>query len=46
MRFKGTIGLTSANNYIINGTEAEFPSRTATIGDTYRVVTAGRYAGI
>lgn len=46
MRFKGTIGLTSANNYIINGTEAEFPSRTAKVGDTYRVVTAGRYAGI
>ncbi len=46
MRFKGTIGLTSANNYIINGTEAEFPSKTATVGDTYRVVTAGRYAGI
>ena len=46
MRFKGTIGLTSANNYIINGTEAEFPSRTATVGDTYRVVTAGKYAGI
>lgn len=46
MRFKGTIGLTSANNYIINGTKAEFPSKTATVGDTYRVVTAGRYAGI
>lgn len=46
MRFKGTIGLTSANNYIINGIEAEFPSKTATVGDTYRVVTAGRYAGV
>lgn len=46
MRFKGTIGLTSANNYIINGTEAEFPSRTAKVGDTYRVVTAGRYVGV
>lgn len=46
MRFKGTIGLTSNNNYIINGTEAEFPSKTATVGDTYRVVTAGRYAGV
>lgn len=46
MRFKGTIGLTSANNYTINGTEAEFPSRTAKVGDTYRVVTAGRYDGI
>lgn len=46
MRFKGTIGLTSANNYIINGTKAEFPSKTATVGDTYRVVTAGRYAGV
>ena len=46
MRFKGTIGLTSANNYSINGTEAEFPSKTAEVGDTYRVVTAGRYAGV
>lgn len=46
MRFKGTIGLTSANNYIINGVEAEFPSKTAEVGDTYRVVTAGRYAGV
>ena len=46
MRFKGTIGLTSANNYIINGAAAEFPSKTAEVGDTYRVVTAGRYAGV
>lgn len=46
MRFKGTIGLTSANNYIINGIEAEFPSKTAKVGDTYRVVTAGRYNGV
>ena len=46
MRFKGTIGLTSANNYIINGAGAEFPSKTAEVGDTYRVVTAGRYAGV
>lgn len=46
MRFKGTIGLTSANNYIINGIEAEFPSKTAKVGDTYRVVTSGRYAGV
>lgn len=46
MRFKGTIGLTSTNNYIINGIQVEFPSKTATVGDTYRVVTAGRYAGI
>lgn len=46
MRFKGTIGLNSANNYTINGTEAEFPSRTAKVGDTYRVVTAGSYGGI
>lgn len=45
-RFKGTIGLTSANNYIINGIEAEFPSKTAEVGDTYRIVTAGRYAGV
>lgn len=46
MRFKGTIGLTSANNYIINGTGAEFPSKTAKVGDTYRVVTAGKYDGV
>lgn len=46
MRFKGTIGLTSANNYIINGIKAEFPSKTAKVGDTYRVVTAGRYDGV
>lgn len=46
MRFKGTIGLTSDNNYIINGTQTEFPSKTATVGDTYRIVTAGRYAGV
>ncbi|UVM96971.1 MAG: hypothetical protein [Bacteriophage sp.] len=46
MRFKGTIGLTSANNYIINGIGAEFPSKTAEVGDTYRVVTAGKYAGV
>lgn len=46
MRFKGTIGLTSANNYIINGAGAEFPSKTAKVGDTYRVVTAGRYAKV
>lgn len=46
MRFKGTIGLTSSNTYIINGIEAEFPSKTAKVGDTYRVVTAGRYAGV
>lgn len=46
MRFKGTIGLTSADNYIINGASAEFPSKTAAVGDTYRVITAGRYAGI
>ena len=46
MRFKGTIRLTSTNNYIINETEAEFPSKTAAVGDTYRVVSPGRYAGI
>ena len=46
MRFKGTIGLTSDNNYIINGTQTEFPSKTATVGDTYRIVTAGNYAGV
>lgn len=46
MRFKGTIGLTSIDNYTINGVAAEFPSKTAAVGDTYRVVTAGNYAGI
>ena len=46
MRFKGTIGLTSVNNYTINGAAAEFPSKTAEVGDTYRVVTAGSYANI
>ena len=46
MRFKGTIGLTSINNYTINGVASEFPSKTASVGDTYRVVTAGNYAGI
>ena len=46
MRFKGTIRLTSTNNYIINETEAEFPSKTAAVGDTYRVVSPGLYAGI
>ena len=46
MRFRGTIGLTSINNYTINGVASEFPSKTASVGDTYRVVTAGNYAGI
>lgn len=46
MRFKGTIGLTSANKYTINGDEAEFPSKTAVVGDTYRVVSAGVYAKV
>ena len=46
MRFKGTIGLTSINNYTINGVASEFPSKTAAVGDTYRVVTAGIYATI
>ena len=46
MRFKGTIGLTSVNSYTINGVASEFPSKTATVGDTYRVVTTGRYAGV
>lgn len=46
MRFKGTIGLTSIDNYTINGVAAEFPSKTAAVGDTYRIVTAGNYAGI
>lgn len=46
MRFKGTIGLASADNYIINGNKAEFPSKTAEVGDTYRVVNTGKYAGV
>ena len=46
MRFKGTIGLKSLNNYTINGDDAEFPSKTAAVGDTYRVVSAGWYAGV
>ena len=46
MRFKGTIGLNSLNNYTINNEDAEFPSKTAAVGDTYRVVSPGRYAGI
>ena len=46
MRFKGTIGLKSLNNYTINGSDAEFPSKTAAVGDTYRVVSAGQYAGV
>ena len=46
MRFKGTIGLKSLNNYTINGDDAEFPSKTAAVGDTYRIVSSGRYAGI
>ena len=45
MRFKGTIGLNPPNNYTINGEEAEFPSKTAAVGDTYRVVSPGQYAG-
>ena len=46
MRFKGTIGLNPPNNYTINGEEAEFPSKTAVVGDTYRVVSSGQYAGV
>ena len=46
MRFKGTIGLKSPNNYTINGDNAEFPSKTAVVGDTYRVVSAGSYANV
>ena len=46
MRFKGTIGLKSLNNYTINGEDAEFPSKTAVVGDTYRVVSSGQYAGV
>ena len=46
MRFKGTIGLKSLNNYTINNEDAEFPSKTAAVGDTYRVVSPGLYAGV
>ena len=46
MRFKGTIGLNPPNNYTINGEEAEFPSKTAVVGDTYRVVSSGQYARV
>lgn len=48
MTFKGTIGLVSGSTtrFTINGTETDFPSTTAKVGDTYRVVTAGNYAGI
>lgn len=48
MRFKGTIGLVagSTTKFTINGTEAPFPSGTALVGDTYRVVTAGMYANM
>lgn len=48
MRFKGTIGLIagSTTKFTINGTEAPFPSGTALVGDTYRVVTAGMYANM
>ena len=46
MRFKGTIGLNPPNNYTINEEEAEFPSKTAVVGDTYRVVSSGQYAGV
>ena len=47
MRFKGTIGLVSGSTtkFTINGTEADFPSSTAKVGDTYRVVSKGTYAG-
>lgn len=47
MRFKGTIGLVSGSTtkFTINGTEAAFPSSTAQVGDTYRVVNKGTYAG-
>jgi len=48
MTFKGTIGLVSGSTtkFTINGAEADFPSSTAKVGDTYRVVTAGSYAGV
>lgn len=47
MRFKGTIGLVSGSTakFTINGTEASFPSSSAQVGDTYRVVNKGTYAG-
>lgn len=47
MRFKGTIGLVSGSTtkFTVNGVEAEFPSSSAQVGDTYRVVNKGTYAG-
>ena len=47
MRFKGTIGLVSGSTtkFTINGEEATFPSSSAQVGDTYRVVNKGTYAG-
>lgn len=46
MRFKGTLGLVSGSTtkYTIDGNEASFPS-SPQVGDTYRIVTAGTYAG-
>ena len=46
MRFKGTIGLVSGSTtkFTINGQEATFPSSSAQVGDTYRVVNKGTYA--
>ena len=46
MRFKGTIGLVSGSTtkFTINGAEASFPSSSAQVGDTYRVVNKGTYA--
>lgn len=49
MRFKGTLGFikdASGNiTYQINNQNAAFPSATALVGDTYRIVTGGTYAG-
>lgn len=47
MRFKGTMGLVSGSttSYTINGSEATFPSSSAVVGDTYRITSAGTYAG-
>lgn len=47
MRFKGTIGLVSGSTtkFTINGEEATFPSSSAQVGDTYRVINKGTYAG-
>lgn len=43
MRFKGSIGRNSSNQYTVNGVVSAFPK--GEVGDTYRVATAGSYEG-